>query len=869
MTESDLLARYANGQDAEAFRSLVERHAGMVFATCRRILGNAADAEDAAQDCFILLARHAAKPATRRAGKLRAPISGWLHQVAVRVAIDRRRASERRRHRELQVARIDIAREPTWDDIKAAADEAIARLPERIRIPIVMHYLEGRSQAQIAEELGVTQSAVSKRLHRGVELLRKHLRKAGILAPAVALASLLTAHAAEAAPPSLVTSLGKMALVGIDSSTKIAGVKLGAIGATIGGISMMKIGVISTVAAVAVVTAGVVAHNALSQNFQPVKPSPIAAPPPPAEQKFPATPSSSPSFTYYDYAPILQYCDDREVRLPTPDEAADLGVLMPQVPWRQNAAYYYSRAAWMANQVAQQRAYPKGSISTDQAYLGDKKDFLEWAKMNDSVMAAMRDGLPLAICLCPPVMGQNRDDPKQALPPLMLLSSWRELARRCADVAFAEELDGRFDEAAETYLGGVHMGTQVSRRGMMILKLIGSAMTSIATTGLERLVANRPLTDNTLRRIIAECCGCESLPSQSARVWEYECAYDKWTFVRTKSGAAWLDSRRVADREGFMNVLSGFHDEVAHQLHKPLPEILSPSNGLEAGMQKEIDKGSLTGEYFSAFVKPLILTATQQGKQDLSLRAIELRAALALYERLNHKLPTKLDELVPDLLPIVPEDPFAGQPLKYARVADGWKIWSIGDDLHDNGGVMADENQPLAGPDYVFLSRLETNEQGRRNVRPGAAAHVAPKARTNEDFKNDIAALKNTVWKKDDPIQKNLAWYALNEGLAIADSQSKEVGHLTELVGETDFVVNGIAFGKDKVWLGTNKGLFAWDRKELFWTRFAVGGTIVDAPVSDLTLSDDGILHVTARDADGRTMLFEYDTRTGSWGPTQ
>jgi len=78
-SEQALLARYAERGDADAFRALVERHEDMVFAACNRILRNAADAEDAAQDCFLQL--------TRKAAQLRAPIAGWLHRVAVRMSL--------------------------------------------------------------------------------------------------------------------------------------------------------------------------------------------------------------------------------------------------------------------------------------------------------------------------------------------------------------------------------------------------------------------------------------------------------------------------------------------------------------------------------------------------------------------------------------------------------------------------------------------------------------------------------------------------------------------------------------------------------------------------------------------------------------
>ncbi|MEK7794858.1 MAG: sigma factor, partial [Candidatus Hydrogenedentota bacterium] len=51
-----LLERWVLERDAGAFREIVLRHGGMVYGTCRRILGNPADAEEIAQDCFLRLA---------------------------------------------------------------------------------------------------------------------------------------------------------------------------------------------------------------------------------------------------------------------------------------------------------------------------------------------------------------------------------------------------------------------------------------------------------------------------------------------------------------------------------------------------------------------------------------------------------------------------------------------------------------------------------------------------------------------------------------------------------------------------------------------------------------------------------------------
>jgi RNA polymerase sigma factor (sigma-70 family) len=207
--EAVLLARYAQNGDPDAFRSLVEVHQHMVYAACHRILGNRADAEDAAQNCMFKLAT--------KASKLKAPIAGWLHRVAVTGAIDMLRQRRARREREAKAAG-DAARvqpkELSWEEIKPQVDEAIAALPKRLRVPVVLYYLEQRKQEEIAAELGISQPAVSGRLKRGVEELQKRFERSGLVGGAAVLGTVLYANSAEAAPAGLVASVGKMGLAG-------------------------------------------------------------------------------------------------------------------------------------------------------------------------------------------------------------------------------------------------------------------------------------------------------------------------------------------------------------------------------------------------------------------------------------------------------------------------------------------------------------------------------------------------------------------------------------------------------------------------------------------------------------------------------
>src|SRR3954462_6071220 len=81
LTDGQLLDSFLAHREESAFEDLVRRHGPMVLGTCRRLLGNAHDAEDAFQATFLVL--------VRRAGSIgrRASVGSWLHKVACRIAL--------------------------------------------------------------------------------------------------------------------------------------------------------------------------------------------------------------------------------------------------------------------------------------------------------------------------------------------------------------------------------------------------------------------------------------------------------------------------------------------------------------------------------------------------------------------------------------------------------------------------------------------------------------------------------------------------------------------------------------------------------------------------------------------------------------
>lgn len=202
-SDADLLTTFVESGDEESFTALVVRHGQTVWATCRRVLDNDADTEDAFQATFITLAR---KAATLRPE----PLTGWLRKVAHEIALNAQKAARRRAsaHRRLceHVSSRAVASLPS-DELRAAVQEELALLPERLRVPLALFYSDGKPQAEVAKLLGITDRAVRHRLVKGLAALRERLSSRGLaVTTATLLAVLGNVPIVSAVSPDLVTA---------------------------------------------------------------------------------------------------------------------------------------------------------------------------------------------------------------------------------------------------------------------------------------------------------------------------------------------------------------------------------------------------------------------------------------------------------------------------------------------------------------------------------------------------------------------------------------------------------------------------------------------------------------------------------------
>lgn len=261
-----LLRRFAETSDAEAFSEITQRYAGMVYASCRRVLGNEAKAADATQETFFQLFKNA--------GEITGSLGGWLHRVATRKSVDMIRMDSARASREKSYAGTAKKEINEWQELSPYVDQAMEELDDDIREMLVRHYLGGKSMRLVGEDMGVSQATVSRKIEKGVSQLRSMLEQKGLVISITILGSMLLTNTLEAAPAVVMSELGKMAIAGttaagagaaVGASTATAGTKAAGIGIAAG----IKAKVAVAVVVATVGTGAVVKYNQVNEPVEP------------------------------------------------------------------------------------------------------------------------------------------------------------------------------------------------------------------------------------------------------------------------------------------------------------------------------------------------------------------------------------------------------------------------------------------------------------------------------------------------------------------------------------------------------------------------------------------------------------------------
>jgi RNA polymerase sigma-70 factor (ECF subfamily) len=166
LSDDEDLIRAAQSGDMASLEILLDRHHDRIRAVCARVVGNHADADDAAQMALISIVRNLERY------DFRAKFTTWSYRIATNAAID-----ELRKHKRRPASSLDDA-DQHFEPVALGnmADATVARLdvndgldqlPEEFRMPVILRDLCGLDYDQIAEVLEIAPGTVRSRIARG------------------------------------------------------------------------------------------------------------------------------------------------------------------------------------------------------------------------------------------------------------------------------------------------------------------------------------------------------------------------------------------------------------------------------------------------------------------------------------------------------------------------------------------------------------------------------------------------------------------------------------------------------------------------------------------------------------------------------
>jgi RNA polymerase sigma-70 factor (ECF subfamily) len=177
----EIVIERARGHDAEAIGEIYHRYVRRIFGLCRYMLGSRESAEDATSEVFLKLQR------SIESYDSSIPFPRWLLRVAGNQCIDVLRRRQRGRRAIVEVEDGTAVIEPASSEPsplgvaiskeeRAKVRDAIARLPENYRVPLVLRYYSELSYEEIAQQLDVERNNVATLIFRAKQELRRRLR---------------------------------------------------------------------------------------------------------------------------------------------------------------------------------------------------------------------------------------------------------------------------------------------------------------------------------------------------------------------------------------------------------------------------------------------------------------------------------------------------------------------------------------------------------------------------------------------------------------------------------------------------------------------------------------------------------------------
>ena len=424
----------------------------------------------------------------------------------------------------------------------------------------------------------------------------------------------------------------------------------------------------------------------------------------------------------------LTVCGQR-LELMTADEVKALGFPWVDVPDDKNAATYYIKGANALHAIKDKVSWDAWSDQHIHAERHDWDDAMtELATHLDAAKPALdfyRKGATMQLCQLP-------YHKSEMLAGMLLLSlgKTRDACRLLASEARRFEAKGKFNEAVDNYIAIVRIGNHYGRGRCLIDNLVGMVCVAIGTRGAFTGICRHDYPPDELRRLLAALTELRSGLPNPVHAMKCEKAF----------GPGTVDDIM---RFGLSSITTMPLTEPARRL-SPLEirarYILFPDRTIKKDMAACYDRriraakepyhkaaARVSDKKLLAEVKPwnviahMLLPALGRARIEAekcraNVDGLRLAAALKIYQKRTGAYPKALAELTAKkLLKELPTDPFSGKPYLYKVENAEFAVYSVGDNLKDDGGKLGRENGFL---DVGFASKLPPLETYKPKKEP-------------------------------------------------------------------------------------------------------------------------------------------------------
>jgi len=405
------------------------------------------------------------------------------------------------------------------------------------------------------------------------------------------------------------------------------------------------------------------------------------------------------------------------------EEFRALGFEFPDVTPDENAATYYLKAI---------EAYVQPAYRSDLDRLRDQVMADRWTdasgplaaylERNTKALELVEEATARERCHFPVLLvGGSLETTPVARIPLLHLREMREFARLAVTEGKAREYEGRYEDALDAYLLALRIGNHTAQEPFLISGLVGIACNTIGLRAIEQCLVRCELDEKTLATAQLRVhelskqqpnvvTGLRGELASGANTVEYLIEHPGAAGGLVGGGAvgqaAWvLMLQSEEGQEQMRRDVREFRDEMDKALELPLLEFIETGAGKEPIRRAKARK--FPPNIMGTLGPAVPGVRVSYGRNELYWTVLDVEFALARYAAEHGMYPQTLEELKP-LMITDGIDPFSAKPLHYRLEAEGgFTIWSVGENLVDDGGPIGRRHAPTRGDaDYVWNSAL-------------------------------------------------------------------------------------------------------------------------------------------------------------------